>query len=199
MRTDYNIMEEAIDLVTENHNEVEAQGWKKELRSFLEENAVRGMLRALDPHSTLFTSEELEQWNYDLNPTYSGIGSYVEMDETDQRLILTQPMFGGPAYRAGFEPGDKVIKIDGWEAQGKVVEDITSRLKGPSGSTVDVEIYRKGWRRRARSRSCARRSTSRPSSGACCRDKSATPCSRPSARTPPTSCKARSNRSRRPA
>lgn len=141
-----NIMEEAIDLIWDMHNEVEQQGWKKkELRSFLEENAVRGMLRALDPHSTLFTSEELEAWNYELNPTYSGIGSYVEMDETDGRLILTQPMFGGPAYNAGLEPGDKVITIDGWNAQGKVAEDITSRLKGPSGTEVKVEIYRKGW------------------------------------------------------
>ena len=115
-----NIMDEAIRVITDIHNEVAVQGWKKkELRSFLEENAVRGMLRALDPHSSLMTSEELELWTYDLNPTYSGIGSYVEMDEQDSRLILTQPMFGGPAYRAGLETGDKVIKIDGWEAHGK--------------------------------------------------------------------------------
>jgi C-terminal peptidase prc len=143
---DENIMEEAIRLITSSHNEVAVQGWKqKELRAWLEENAVRGMLRALDPHSAIMTGEELEAWNYDLNPTYSGIGSYVEMDEEDQRLILTQPMFGGPAYRAGVEPGDKVIKVDGWDAQGKVVEDITSRLKGPTGTTVEIELYRKGW------------------------------------------------------
>ena len=67
------------------------------------------------------TSEELEAWTYDLNPTYSGIGSYVQMDEGDGRLILTQPMFGGPAYKAGLEPGDKVIKIDGWQAVGRLV------------------------------------------------------------------------------
>ncbi len=128
------------------HAEVDLQHWKaKELESHLNEAAARGMLRSMDPHSTLLTGDQLKAWNYDLNPTYSGIGSYVQLDDKDKRLILTQPMFGGPAYKAQIEPGDKVIKIDGWEARGKEVEQITSRLKGPAGTVVKIEIYRKGW------------------------------------------------------
>ncbi|MCB9833732.1 MAG: S41 family peptidase [Planctomycetes bacterium] len=128
------------------HAEVDLQHWnKKELDAHLEEAAARAMLRSMDPHSTLLTSDELEVWNYDLNPTYSGIGSYVQMDDADKRLILTQPMFGGPAYQAGIEPGDKVIKVDGWDAQGREVEEVTSRMKGPAGTAVSLEVYRKGW------------------------------------------------------
>ncbi len=140
------LINEALDLIEQVHNEVKVQGWKtKELESFMEEEAVRGMLRALDPHSSLFTADELEAWNYDLNPSYSGIGSYVQMDEDDGLLILSQPMFKGPAWDVGIESGDKVVSIDGWDARGKETEEITSRLKGPVGSVVKVEIYRRGW------------------------------------------------------
>ncbi|MFT7618529.1 MAG: C-terminal peptidase prc [Planctomycetota bacterium] len=128
------------------HAEVGIQKWNDgELEAHLDEAAARGMLRAMDPHSTLLTGDELKAWTYDLNPTYSGIGSYVQLDDRDKRLILTQPMFGGPAYKAQIEPGDKVIKIDGWEARGKEVDQITRRLKGPAGTTVKIEIFRKGW------------------------------------------------------
>ena len=140
------LINEVRERIKRFHAGVEIQEWhEKELENHLSEAAARGMLRSMDPHSTLLTGEELKAWNYDLNPTYSGIGSYVQLDDKDKRLILTQPMFGGPAYKAHIEPGDKVIKIDGWNAQGKEVEEITSRLKGPAGTTVRIEIYRKGW------------------------------------------------------
>ncbi|MEZ6194456.1 MAG: S41 family peptidase [Planctomycetota bacterium] len=145
-RDDLPLIREALEMVLAIHNEVAVQGWKpKELVSYMEEQAVKGMLRALDPHSTLLTSDELEDWNYGLNPSYSGIGSYVQMDEDNGTLILTQPMFGGPAYRAGIEPGDKVVKVDGWDAIGKTTNQITSRLKGPEGTTVAITLYRDGW------------------------------------------------------
>lgn len=140
------IVDEAARLIRDYHNEVSIQGWdEQELKSYLEEEAVRGMLRGLDPHSSLLTSEELQNWNYSLNPSYSGIGSYVERDEAANILLLSQPMFGGPAYTAGVEPGDRVLKVDGWDATGKPTLEITSRLKGPEGTPVAVELYRAGW------------------------------------------------------
>ncbi|MEE9393047.1 MAG: S41 family peptidase [Planctomycetota bacterium] len=143
---DLPLIREALTMIRQFHNEVAVQGWKdKELVSYLEEQAVKGMLRALDPHSDLLTGDELVAWNYGLNPSYSGIGSYVQMDEDTKTLILTQPMFGGPAYRAHIEPGDRVVKIDGWDAFGKTVPQITSRLKGPEGTVVEVTLFRSGW------------------------------------------------------
>jgi carboxyl-terminal processing protease len=140
------LLQETMELIVGYHNEVAVQGWReKELRDHLEEQAAKGMLRAMDPHSTLLTSEELEDWNYGLNPSYSGIGSYVQMDEESGVLLLTQPMFGGPAYRAGVEPGDKVLKVDGWDAVGKTTKQITNRLKGPENTPVKITLYRSGW------------------------------------------------------
>ena len=140
------LLDEVRTRISQWHPEVKLQDWQpKELEGHLDEAAARGMLRSMDPHSTLLSGVELEAWNYDLNPSYSGIGSYVQMDDKDKRLILTQPMFGGPAYEAGLEPGDKIIKVDGWNAQGREIQEIISRLKGPAGSAVSVEIYRKGW------------------------------------------------------
>ena len=145
-KSEETIVDEAARLIRDFHNEVAIQGWdEKELESYLEEQAVRGMLRGLDPHSSLLTSEELQSWTYALNPSYSGIGSYVERDEAADILLLSQPMFGGPAYNAGVEPGDRVLKVDGWDARGKPTLEITARLKGPEGTPVAVELYRAGW------------------------------------------------------
>jgi len=109
------LLKEVLAIVRQAHNEVAVQGWKeKELTGYLEEQAIKGMLHALDPHSDLLTTKELEAWDYGLNPTYSGIGSYVQMDEEARILILTQPMFGGPAYRSGVEPGGNVTSNGSW-------------------------------------------------------------------------------------
>ncbi len=145
-KSEETIVDEAARLIRDFHNEVAIQGWdENELESYLEEQAVRGMLRGLDPHSSLLTSDELQSWTYALNPSYSGIGSYVERDEEANILLLSQPMFGGPAYNAGVEPGDRVLKVDGWDARGKPTLEITARLKGPEGTPVKVELYRAGW------------------------------------------------------
>jgi len=111
----------------------------------LEEAAVRGVLRSLDPHSTYFSAKEREEWLFDLNPEYGGIGAFVNFDKNNVFTIM-RPIYSGPAYRRGLRTDDKIIEVDGWSTFDRAIDEITKRLKGPPGTTVKIMVARKGWK-----------------------------------------------------
>jgi C-terminal peptidase prc len=110
----------------------------------LMEAAAAGLVAALDPHSSYMKVEDVEEWEFDLNPTYGGIGAYVNLDE-DKRIFIVRPIYSGPAYRHDLKSGDKILKVDGWDTYGHELQEITSRLKGPSGSDILLQVHRRGW------------------------------------------------------
>lgn len=110
----------------------------------LTEAAAAGLVAALDPHSSYMRVEEVEEWEFDLNPTYGGIGAYVNLDD-DKRIFIVRPIYSGPAYRHDLKSGDKILKVDGWDTFGHELQEITSRLKGPSGSDILLQVHRRGW------------------------------------------------------
>src|SRR5690606_35597992 len=74
-----------------------------------------------------------------------GIGIYIELDREDKdRLTVFEPIEGTPAYKAGLMSGDKVIKIDGESTDGIDIEAAQAKIRGPFGSSVKLEIERKG-------------------------------------------------------
>ncbi len=133
-------LDEIIELVRIVH-----QDGDKFTDEELREYAAKGLLERLDPFSTYFTPKEVIDWNFDLNPNYAGIGSYVNLDENN-RIYISRPIYSGPAYRAGLQSGDKILKVDGWDTADRALPEITARLKGPVGTTTKVEIWRKGWK-----------------------------------------------------
>jgi C-terminal peptidase prc len=133
-------LDEIIELVKAVHNDGDKFN-DDELREY----AAKGLLERLDPFSTYFTPKELADWNFDLNPNYAGIGAYVNLDENN-RIYISRPIYSGPAYRAGLQSGDKILKVDGWDTAERALQETTARLKGPVGTTTKVEIWRKGWK-----------------------------------------------------
>jgi C-terminal peptidase prc len=136
----YPELDEVIDLIKNYHLEGD-QFTAEEL----EEAAVRGVLRSLDPHSTYFSAKEKEEWLFDLNPEYGGIGAFVNFDKNNVFTIM-RPIYSGPAYRKGLRTDDKIIEVDGWSTFDRAIDEITKRLKGPPGSTVKILVARKGWK-----------------------------------------------------
>ncbi|MFT7461688.1 MAG: C-terminal peptidase prc [Pseudohongiellaceae bacterium] len=106
-------------------------------------SAAKGMLMALDPHSTYFSSAEFERWILDLKRHYAGIGAYV--DTINQFFTITKPIYSGPAYAAGLMSGDQIHKVDGWDTFNQPNDEIIKRLKGEPGTEVTIAVYRKGW------------------------------------------------------
>jgi len=105
--------------------------------------AARGIMAALDPYSMYFSPKERFDWYEDLNPQYGGIGSYVNY--VDKIFTVVRPMFGGPAYKIGLRPGDRILSVDGWETTGKTTNDVVKRLRGEPGTKVIISVHRKGW------------------------------------------------------
>jgi C-terminal peptidase prc len=133
------VLDEVIGLVLQAHQEGDRYT-EAELREF----AAKGILERIDPHSTYLTPKELQDWTFELNPNYTGIGAFVNLDDNG-RIYITRPIYSGPAYRAGLQSGDVVMKVDGWDTAERALTETTARLKGPPGTTTKVSIRRKGW------------------------------------------------------
>ncbi|MBK9601569.1 MAG: S41 family peptidase [Anaerolineales bacterium] len=105
--------------------------------------AINGMMQALgDKHSTYMDPTTYEQANSSLEGEYEGIGAYV--DVTTTYLTITSPMPGSPAERAGLQPGDQVVAINGEDMTGTIAEVARSKIIGPAGTTVHLTVFREG-------------------------------------------------------
>lgn len=119
-------------------------------RSELVEAAIDGMLRSLDQHSNYMSPEDFKSLDQDLlQAEYGGIGAYVWEDPDDGLFTITRPIYSGPAYKAGLQSDDKIVRIDDWPtvmpAGGShPTNEIIKRLKGKPGTSVKLYIWRSG-------------------------------------------------------
>jgi carboxyl-terminal processing protease len=110
----------------------------------LTERAVVALLEQLDPHSSYFTAEEMQESNEPLQGSFSGIG--ISFNILKDTIYVLEPISGGPSERLGIKAGDKIIEVDGELVAGIGIKNsgVASRLKGPKGTKVKVGIQRKG-------------------------------------------------------
>ncbi len=110
----------------------------------LVEDAIRGMLKELDPHSTYMTADEVKDMNEIMQGTFDGIGIQFEMYKDTLYVIQTIP--GGPSEEVGLLAGDRIIAVDDTIIAGvkKTTTDIMKRLRGKKGTTVVISVLRKG-------------------------------------------------------
>ena len=109
----------------------------------LEEGAIRGLLDALgDPYTSYFDKSETESFLTETEGDYEGVGMYISLDTEKNTVIVLSPIKGSPAEEAGVLPGDYITEINGVSTVGVTLEEVATRLKGISGSTVDVKFIR---------------------------------------------------------
>lgn len=109
----------------------------------LEEGAIRGLLEALnDPYTSYFDKDETESFLMETEGDYEGVGMYISLDTEKNTVIVLSPIEGSPAEEAGVLPGDYITEINGDSMVGVTLEEVASKLKGISGSTVDVKFLR---------------------------------------------------------
>lgn len=105
--------------------------------------AIKGMMESLgDQHSSYMNPDEFKQANTQLSGEYEGIGAYV--DTTAEYLTITSPIPGSPAERAGLQPGDMIVAIDGEDMTGINGELVRQKVLGPAGSTIHLTVAREG-------------------------------------------------------
>lgn len=110
----------------------------------LVEDAIRGMLEKLDPHSSYSTPKEVKALNEPLTGSFEGIG--VQFNMVEDTLLVIQPVTGGPSEKVGIVAGDRIVSVNDTAIAGVKMskEEIMRRLRGPKGTKVMLGIVRRG-------------------------------------------------------
>lgn len=106
------------------------------------DNAIRGMLSGLDPHSSYLNEEDFKELQTDTNGEFGGLGLEVTME--DGVIKVVTPLMDTPAFKAGIKSGDYIIKLGNESVQGLDLKDAVTKMRGKPGSTVVLTILRKG-------------------------------------------------------
>jgi carboxyl-terminal processing protease len=105
--------------------------------------AIRGMLRTLDPHSSFMPPDMYREMQVETEGRFGGLG--IEITVRDDILTVVAPIEGTPAYRAGVQAGDQIVKIEGESTKDIALIDAVKKLRGPEGTSVTIGIFRKGF------------------------------------------------------
>ena len=108
----------------------------------LMQNAIRGMVEALDDHSTFLTPDEFDDMKVSTSGTYAGIG--VEVVAGKGGVSVVRRMAGSPAERAGILNGDIIVRIDGIAVDPTDLDSAIARMRGPEGSAIRLAVRRDG-------------------------------------------------------
>ncbi|HSL91871.1 MAG TPA: S41 family peptidase [Candidatus Limnocylindrales bacterium] len=104
--------------------------------------AIKGMLQTLDPHSSYLTPDMLKQVEVETKGVFGGLG--IEIGVKDGVLTVIAPIDDTPAFRAGLQAGDKIVRIENEPTRDMNVMDAVKRLRGEPGTTVTIWIAREG-------------------------------------------------------
>ena len=106
------------------------------------DNAIRGMLSGLDPHSSYLNEDDFNELQTATNGEFGGLGIEVTMDEGVVKVIT--PLVDTPAGKSGIKSGDYIIKLGDKSVQGLSLQDAVKLMRGKIGSLIDLTILRKG-------------------------------------------------------
>jgi carboxyl-terminal processing protease len=104
------------------------------------ENAIKGMLSQLDPHSAYLDRETFSNLQENTTGNYGGLGLEVAMDSGFLRVVT--PMDDTPADRAGIESGDLILQLDDTPVKGMSLNDTIETMRREPGSEVKITIAR---------------------------------------------------------
>ena len=104
--------------------------------------AMDGMTSTLDEHSEYIPGEDYESFQDSINQEFAGIGIFVEQSEPGKPVQVVTPLVGSPALEAGMLPGDQIIAVDGVDVSKMDLRDVSAKLKGQVGTTVDLTVRR---------------------------------------------------------
>jgi carboxyl-terminal processing protease len=106
-------------------------------------NAIKGTLRGLDPHSSFLDPDMYREMQVETSGSFGGLG--IEITLRDDVLTVVAPIEGTPAYRAGIQPGDRILKIEGLSTKDMQLSDAVKRMRGKPGTKITITVVREGW------------------------------------------------------
>ena len=104
--------------------------------------AINGMLQGLDPHSSFMTPELYKEMQVDTKGEFGGLG--IQIGIKDGQLTVIAPIEGTPAYKAGIQAGDFILKVEDKFTKGMSLMEAVNLMRGPKGTKVTITIVRHG-------------------------------------------------------
>lgn len=109
----------------------------------LKEGAIKGYIEALgDPYSEYISAEDMKDYTESIMGSFVGIGIYMVKDEKADKVQVLAPIKNTPAEKAGIQPGDYIVKVDGVEYKAEDMSKAADAIKGEEGTTVKLTILR---------------------------------------------------------
>ena len=108
------------------------------------EEAIKAMLKALDPHSVYIAAKDVKRANEGLEGNFEGVG--ISFQIVNDTIVVQSVIDGGPSEKVGVQIGDKLIRIDGIDATGDSARNdfVFRHLRGKKGTEVVIDILRQG-------------------------------------------------------
>ena len=111
-------------------------------REKLIHGAIKGMLKALDPHSSFMEPDGYKEMMIETKGSFSGVG--IEITVRDDILTVVSPIEGTPAFKAGVKAGDQIIMVEGKPTKDLVIMEAVKLIRGKKGTKVKLTIRREG-------------------------------------------------------
>ncbi len=129
---------ELLDQIGQAVQLIEEEYFEPADQAELLDGAIRGMLHGLDPHSSYFNRSDLEIFEGSTSGQFGGIG--VEVEFSDDEVLVIAPVEGSPAARAGIRPGDAIVALDGRPLSGTKPQDLVRMMRGEIGTKLRLTI-----------------------------------------------------------
>ncbi len=134
---DYQLLWDAINVINEKYIDKPVDQQK------ILYGAVKGAVAATgDPYTDFFEPKDLESFKTDLKGSFDGIGA--EIGKKDGNIVVIAPIDDSPAKKAGIQPKDIILQVDGKSTADWSVEEAVSHIRGQKGTDVTLTIFREG-------------------------------------------------------
>ncbi|MFQ3594359.1 MAG: S41 family peptidase [Gemmataceae bacterium] len=141
---DYELVKLLVDVLTEVRQNYVVEISPERERQLVEE-MINGGLERLDPHSMYINPSEYKTFSRQSEGKFGGIGIQVGYDRSNpSRLSVLSPLVGTPAYEAGIQAGDLILKIDGRDTESLRMNEAIDLIQGRPGTKVTLTIQREG-------------------------------------------------------
>lgn len=131
----------AFGVIDEAYSIIQKEGVHPVEGELLIEGALRGMADVIgDPYSTYLTKEESIAHRESLASERIGIGA--EITRSNGKYLIVAPLKSSPADKAGLQPYDEIIRIDGENITGLSLQEVVKKIRGKQGTTLHLTIYR---------------------------------------------------------
>lgn len=133
------LFQQAWTTIDQNYVDRKAVNYQK-----MAYTAIQSMVDSLHDtgHTRFLTPDQVQAQNQSLNGTFTGIGVYLRQDTTTKQLIITSPIPGSPAEKAGIKAGDIIIAVNGTNSVGKDINMVSTLIHGPANTSVSITIQR---------------------------------------------------------